>query len=1114
MSALSIPTVVMASVAFYVGLYHLLIYFRRRQHREDLTFALMCLATGFYDAFCAGLYSATSVAEGAQWQRLQFIALAFLTIAFMWFVSDYTHQKPGIFPRALSVFFLVAILIQAEDRSNLTWLVDRPSIKEFLLPLGLKVTYYEATLGPFTIVQGLMGMVASTYIVWSGVRFYKRGHKREAIPLLVALGFVYAAAASDTAVGNDLYHFVYAIEYAYLAMILLMAYSLLSTVVEAGVMRDALRASEERFRSLVETTSDWVWEVDRGGAYTYSSPQVYDLLGYRSEEILGKTFLDLMPPDEARRMGTQFRDAVTNQKPLERLENKARHKDGHLVILETSGTPFRDAYGTVWGYRGIDRDITERKRAEEALYETNETLRALVQSSPLAIIAIDLDGRVTLWNPAAEQMFGWQEHEVLGQILPLVSKDKQNEYSLIRERALRGEVITDIETHRRRKDGSLIDVSLSTAPLRDAQGHVVGSMGLCVDITQRKQMEKALQESEQRFRILAEASFEGIALTTRGVILDVNNQLAQMLGCSREELLGTRVEDCVAPEHRALVTEFVLSGRREPYEHLALRKDGTTFPAEIRARSTHVGNQEVRVSAIRDITERKRLEQQIEERRLYLESILACAPDAIITSDTQHSVLEWNPGAERLFGYSWEEAVGRRVDELIAGANMAAFAEATAWTRQVQERKGILPTETVRYRKDGSPVDVIVSAAPILTGDEWAGVVAVYTDVTERKRAEAQRDAMLEALRESEERFRSVVENSPIGIFIVGDASKFSYVNDKLCRILEYPREEIVGHDFQEFLDDESRPIVVDRYVRRQRGEDIPHRYEFNVVRKDGQKRRAELISAVIKDSTGNVWTVGQLSDVTERKRAEEEIRRLNDELERRVVERTAQLEAAVKELEAFSYSVSHDLRAPLRAIDGFTRILVEDYGPLLDDEGKRVCAVISGNTRHMGQLIDDLLAFSRLSRADMQPVPIDMEALANSAFHQLTTPESRAQIDFRLRALPPAVGDPTLIGQVWLNLLANAIKFSSKRERAVVEVGCQESEGETVYYVRDNGAGFDMRYVGKLFGVFQRLHSEREFEGTGVGLAIVQRMIHRHGGRIWAEAAPDLGATFYFTLE
>ncbi|MBE7552052.1 MAG: HAMP domain-containing protein [Anaerolineales bacterium] len=235
--------------------------------------------------------------------------------------------------------------------------------------------------------------------------------------------------------------------------------------------------------------------------------------------------------------------------------------------------------------------------------------------------------------------------------------------------------------------------------------------------------------------------------------------------------------------------------------------------------------------------------------------------------------------------------------------------------------------------------------------------------------------------------------------------------------------------------------------------------------------------------------------------------------LEENVRERTAELEAANKELEAFSYSVSHDLRAPLRAIDGYTRILVEDYEAGLDAEGKRVCAVIRHQTQHMGQLIDDLLAFSRLGRTQIQAAPINMETLAATVFDELTTPEEQERIDFHLVPLPPALGDPTMIRQVWINLLSNAIKFSAKRERALIEVDGQQSEGEIIYSVHDNGAGFDMRYVDKLFGVFQRLHSEREFEGTGVGLAIVQRVIRRHSGRVWAEGAVDQGATFYFTL-
>ncbi len=253
--------------------------------------------------------------------------------------------------------------------------------------------------------------------------------------------------------------------------------------------------------------------------------------------------------------------------------------------------------------------------------------------------------------------------------------------------------------------------------------------------------------------------------------------------------------------------------------------------------------------------------------------------------------------------------------------------------------------------------------------------------------------------------------------------------------------------------------------------------------------------------------------EIADHKQAKEEIRTLNAELEERVMERTAQLEAANEELEAFSYSVSHDLRAPLRAIDGYARILMEDYEARLDEEGNRVISVITKNAQRMGQLIDDILAFSRIGRREMGHKVVPMHDLAQEVFDELTRTEGERTIRFTLAPLPPAQGDPALIRQVLENLLSNSIKYTRPRNVAEIEVGCRCEEGENIYFVRDNGVGFDMKYSDKLFGVFQRLHGMDEFEGTGVGLAIVKRIVVRHGGRIWGEGKKDEGATFYFTL-
>jgi light-regulated signal transduction histidine kinase (bacteriophytochrome) len=279
----------------------------------------------------------------------------------------------------------------------------------------------------------------------------------------------------------------------------------------------------------------------------------------------------------------------------------------------------------------------------------------------------------------------------------------------------------------------------------------------------------------------------------------------------------------------------------------------------------------------------------------------------------------------------------------------------------------------------------------------------------------------------------------------------------------------------------------------------------------DGQYRWFLSRAVPIRDEHGTVlrW-FGTNTDITERKQAEEAIQQLNAELQ----QRAALLEAAVKELDSFTYSVAHDLRAPLRAVDGFTSILAADYASLLDDDGRRMLGVIRSETQRMGRLIDDLLAFSRLGRQGVEPEPIDMQNQAQEVFDELAAQSPERKLRLNLQELPPATGNVAMIRQVWVNLIGNAVKFTKGREVPEIEIGVREGEEDgPMYFVKDNGAGFDMRHAGKLFGVFQRLHSQHDFPGIGIGLALVQRIVQRHGGRVWAEGELDRGATFFFTI-
>ncbi|MFN8598352.1 MAG: PAS domain S-box protein [Anaerolineae bacterium] len=824
--------------------------------------------------------------------------------------------------------------------------------------------------------------------------------------------------------------------------------------------------------------------------------------GYTHAEFLQLRVQDLNPP----RAATDLRATA----PLDQA-GYAQHRtrDGHIIAVETISRPM------VFDGRAARLvcviDISERLTAQAAQRASEARLASVIASAMDAVISIDAEQRIILFNRAAETMFRCRADQAIGQPIDRFIPDRFR--AVHRDHILRFGA-TGITSRSMgqlnpisgvRADGEQFPIEASISQV-DSGDHKIYTV-ILRDITTRKQAEEALRESHARLQKVLEVETVGVMFwdLTTGHMTDANDAFLNLMGYSRREVEARELtwQNLTPPEYMevslAEIRKFQATGRVGPYEKEYIRKDGTRQWL-VFAGSSLGGNTCVEFCV--DISDRKRAEEALRESEARFGTIFENSPTAIgISRLSDQKITHVNAAFCELYGFSRAETINHTTQEL----NIWAYpVERQRFIDLLREHKHVRGVEATARLKSGVHRSVLISGE-VLEIDHEPCLLAQIIDITDRKQAES-------ALRESEAWFRATFEQAAIGIESLSLDGHYLRGNAALSQMLGYSEAELRQRRFSDITqpDDLRREesLLADLLAGRISSYTIEKRY----IRRDDQPVWVRVTSSLAEGPTP--YRISIIEDISERKQAEAQIRQLNEDLERRVVERTVQLEASNRELEAFSYSVSHDLRAPLRAIDGFARILTRKAQGVLPTELQRYLDLIRDNAQRMGTLIDDLLTFSRLGRLPLTKQRVNMNQLVRNALLELQAEQAGRRVEIKIGELSDCQGDPALLKQVWLNLLSNALKYTRRSDPATIEIDATTTDTEVLYSVKDNGVGFDMQYADKLFGVFQRFHRQEDYEGTGVGLAIVHRIITQHGGRIWAQAALGSGATFTFVLE
>ena len=865
----------------------------------------------------------------------------------------------------------------------------------------------------------------------------------------------------------------------------------------------ALKESEEKYRSMVDLLPDAVFIHD-GENVLFANAATCKLIGVDSlDQVPGKTIFDFVHPDYRSTARKRIKEVFLSGKPVEFQEFKFMDIKGDVIDVESIGIPV-----TFMGkpaIQSIARDITARKLAEKEILLKDELLHLTGEMAKVGGWEFDVKTNKGTWTDEALRIFDIEPESIKG--IDFESNFFKDESLLKIRKAVKAAVEKGIPYDMELKITSAKGLKkwIRTLGIPEMSGNNTSKLrGIYQDITSRKEAGIILENERKRLRTLIETIPDLIWLKDPdGKYLFCNPKYEHFWGTSESEILGKTDFDLktteIAEVFKKQDENVLTSGNSAIYQEW-LTSHTTGQKRLLNAIKTPMydsGGKLIGVLGVsRDITEVHQSQEKLREREEIFSAIVNQANDAIVMVDINTGeLLEYNEAAFTGLGYTSKEFKKLTlfdIEEAIKPDKLLLFL-------QDLKQAGSKVFETKHRTKNNEIKDVRVSSRVInIRGEDY--LTTIWTDITEKNRNEA-------LLREKDLVFQSLLDYSPFYIFFKDHNSKAIHLSRNYELLLDKPVREMIGKDLNELFSPEyGTPLLAMEKQIMTNGKQIEYEEFIN-------GKYYMTIKFPILRKNAPPMLAGFTIDITDRKVAEQEIIKLNSGLEQRVNQRTIQLEHANKELEAFSYSVSHDLRAPLRGIDGWSLALLEDNGDQIDSQGHIYLKRVRDEAQRMGHLIDDLLKLSRVSRFEIKHEEVNLSSIAQTIVNRLTEANPQRQFEFTIHPDISVTGDPAMLEIVLTNLLDNAVKFTGHKPFAQIEFGATVVEGEQVYYLSDNGAGFDMENAKNLFGAFQRMHKQTEFQGTGVGLATVQRIIHRHGGKIWAESQSERGTTFYFTV-